>query len=111
MSHNPIQEIIDTTQGSEREGYSSGSEAEHRGNSPDAPQPSSSKRKKKKKSKIPQSVVDNVIQESKEQDGGVASESREAEAVMQALNHLKLMDSLKGKVSTTGKNTLGEHKV
>lgn len=120
MSHS-IQEIIDTTQESDREDHSSGSEAEHPGhidNSPDAPQASSSKRKKKRKSKagrildslrgneIPHSIVDQVVPA--EQGAGP-----DAEAVMQALNHLKLMDAIKGKSSITGrgKGTLGEHKV
>lgn len=125
MSHtNPVQEIINATHESDREDHSSGSEAEHPGHkdsSPEAPQASSSKRKRKKKSKATrildslhgnetlQSVVDHVVKA--EQGAGVASP--DAEAVMQALNHLKLMDALKGKTSITGrgKNTLGEHKV
>ena len=124
MSTNPMQEIIDTTQESDREGHSSVSEAEHSGHLPDAPQASSSKHKKKKKSKaarsldsvrgneIQLSLADHVVSGGQtEQGGGVVSP--DAEAVMQALNHLKLMDALKGKTSITarGKNTLGEHKV
>jgi glycylpeptide N-tetradecanoyltransferase len=122
MSH--VQEIIDTTQDSDREDHSSGSEAEHPGhidNSRDAPQASSSKRTKKKKSKagrildslrgneIPQSIVDHAVPAG--QGHGIASP--DAEAVMQALNHLKLMDAIKGKSSITGrgKNPFGEHKV
>ncbi|KAG8217840.1 N-myristoyl transferase [Butyriboletus roseoflavus] len=125
MSHtNPIQEIIDTTHESDREDHSSGSEPEHPGhkdNSLEAPQASSSKRKKKKKSRatrildslrgneISQSVVDDVV---KAVEAGSDIASPDAEAVRQALNHLKLMDALKGKTGITGrgKNTLGEHK-
>ncbi|KAH0827058.1 N-myristoyl transferase [Lanmaoa asiatica] len=118
-----MQEIIDTTHESDREDHSSGSEAEHPGhkdNAPQASQASSSKRKKKKKSKatrsvdslrgneIPGSLVDHVVKA--EQATGVASS--DVEAVRQALNHLRLMDALKGKTSITGrgKNILGEHK-
>ncbi|KAI9570484.1 N-myristoyl transferase [Boletus coccyginus] len=119
----PVQEIIDTTHESDREGHSSASEAEHTGhidNSPNAPQASSSKRKKKKKSKagrildslrgneIPHSIVEQVVAD--DQIAGVAS--ADAEAVMQALNQLKIMDAIKGKSTSTGrgKHTLGEHK-
>ncbi|KAG9318813.1 acyl-CoA N-acyltransferase [Chiua virens] len=121
-------EIIDTTQDTDHENNSSGSEAEHTGrmdNSQDAPQASSSKRKRKKKSKaakildslrgneIPQSIVDHVVSESKAAEQGSGMRLADAEAVRQALDHLKLMDAIKGKMSITGrsKNALGEHKV
>lgn len=119
----PVQEIIDTTHESDQEGHSSASEAEHPGhadNSPNAPQASSSKRKKKKSkagrildslrgNEIPHSIVEQVVAD--DQIDGVAS--ADAEAVMQALNRLKIMDAIKGKSTSTGrgKNTLGEHKV
>ena len=46
-------------------------------------------------------------------EGGSGTALTEAEAVLQALNQLKLVDALKGKSSTAGrgKQPLGEHKV
>lgn len=114
---NRTQEIIDTTHDSDHEDHSSGSEPEHQGhatNTPDAPQASSSKRKKKKSkaTKVLDSLRGNKnAPVTAEQGAGVASPS--AEAILQALNQLNLMDALKGKSSVAGrgKNAVGEHKV
>ncbi|KAG6376461.1 N-myristoyl transferase [Boletus reticuloceps] len=120
---NPIQQVIDTTHDSGREDRSSGSEPEHPthvDNSPDAPQASSSKRKKKKKSKVgraldllrgnaaPHPIVDHAVTAG--QGDGVPPPA--TEAILQALNQLRLVDALKGKSSETGraKHALGEHK-
>ncbi|KAN0076956.1 Acyl-CoA N-acyltransferase [Tylopilus felleus] len=113
---NKTQEIIDTTHDSDHEDHSSGSEPEHQGhatNTPDAPQASSSKRKKKKSkaTKVLDSLRGNKnAPVTAEQGPGVASPP--AEAILQALNQLNLMDALKGKSSVAGrgKNAVGEHK-
>lgn len=111
-------EIIDTTHDSDRDDHSSASDADQPTHTPESPQASSSKRKKKKKSKASR-IIDSLRGNEIPDDHAVTVDqsprvaSQEAEAVMQVLNQLKLMDALKGKASVTGrgKNPLGEHKV
>jgi len=95
---------------------------------PDAPednQPSTSQKKKKKKSKavkalnalrgrseIPQEVVNRVMDKVKEGHGEGTLDGNE-ENVRAALEHLKIMDVVKGKAGVGGKNKkdMGQHKV
>ncbi|PVF98877.1 N-myristoyl transferase [Serendipita vermifera] len=77
------------------------------------------KSKKKKKSKtsktaneIPQAVVDHVVSEIRQKHGPETTESIGEEQVRMALEHLKIMEVLKGKAGIGGKNRkdMGEHK-
>ncbi|KAF9535250.1 N-myristoyl transferase [Crepidotus variabilis] len=84
---------------------------------------SNKKKKKKKKSKakkifdkltgneIPQEIVDRVVEQVKK-DGTVASEDINEENVREALEHMKIMDVVKGKAGIGGFNRkdMGEHK-
>ncbi|KAH7889421.1 N-myristoyl transferase [Phlebopus sp. FC_14] len=118
-----IQEIIDTTQGSDLEDKSADSEAgDPGGNGDAAPQASSSKPKKKKTkttkalnairgNEIPKALVDRVVGEVKAEHSA-NSPAADPETVRMALEQLKIMDVLKGKagVAGRGKKSMGEHK-
>ncbi|KAH7912225.1 N-myristoyl transferase [Hygrophoropsis aurantiaca] len=126
--HSHIQEIIDTTQDSDMPDLpsvsNSSDEDQEEAAVPDVPQASSSKRKKKKKSKavralnairgkdeIPQSLVHHVMDQVKAEHGEHAPAADE-ESIRQALEHLKILDVIKGKsgVAGRGKKAMGEHK-
>jgi len=121
-----IQEIIDTTQGSEPEEQLSAPELEvDHAQDGDATQASSSKPKKKKKSKaakvlnavrgkneIPQELISHVVDRVVAEHGPNTAASNE-DNVRQALEQMKIMDVIKGKsgISGRGKKAMGEHKV
>ncbi|ESK94543.1 peptide n-myristoyl transferase [Moniliophthora roreri MCA 2997] len=118
-----IDQVIDTTQDSD--GHEDQDE-EHNEQVPStsAQSSSSSKKKKKKKSKalkvlntltgnkeIPQEVVDRVL-ETVKAEGGEGGALANEENVRQALEHMKIMDVVKGKAGIGGinKKQMGEHK-
>ncbi|EIN07254.1 N-myristoyl transferase [Punctularia strigosozonata HHB-11173 SS5] len=111
-------------EGAENE-ISSGSEAEEvHDNATNQPSTSSSSKKKKKKrskaakalqalrpgSNIPQSVVEEVLEKVRAEQGESADVNEET--VRQALDQMKIMDVLKGKAGIGGKNRkdAGDHK-
>lgn len=131
-----IEEVIETIAGDEHES-DDGSGADDHDNAIDqvgesSAGPSSStvdgkkKKKKSKKSKalkmlknlkpgeqkIPQALVDHVV-EAVRKEHGENSEAAEEENVRAALEQLKIMDVIKGKAGLAGrgKKDLGEHKV
>ncbi|KAJ3796951.1 N-myristoyl transferase [Lentinula aff. detonsa] len=125
-----IEEIIDTTQDSDAQDDSDDNGAEEhehdgtqRQQEPSSSTASTSKKKKKKRSKaakalnaltgksIPQALVDQVL-DSVKAEGGEGSEQANAENVRQALEHMKIMDVVKGKAGFGGlnKKDMGEHK-
>ncbi|KIK57706.1 hypothetical protein GYMLUDRAFT_75318 [Collybiopsis luxurians FD-317 M1] len=130
-SKSKIEEIIDTTQNSDDQYESDDNkDAEEHDDAQGHQEPSSStapssssKKKKKKKSKaakalnaltgksIPDALVEKVL-ETVQAQGGEASEQANAENVRQALEHLKIMDVVKGKAGPGGinKKDMGEHK-
>ncbi|KAG1803719.1 N-myristoyl transferase [Suillus plorans] len=121
-----IQEIIDTTQGSDPEDKCSTPEpeADHEQDGAITPQASSSKPKKKKKSKaakvlnamrgkneIPQELISHVVDRVAAEHGPNIPAANE-DNVRQALEQMKIMDVIKGKagIAGRGKKAMGEHK-
>ncbi|KAF9075181.1 N-myristoyl transferase [Rhodocollybia butyracea] len=119
-----IEEIIDTTQDSDAHDDSDVEEHDDDAQAQQEPSSStSSKKKKKKRSKaakalsaltgrsIPQALVNQVLDTVKA-EGGAGSEEANAENVRQALEHMKIMDVVKGKAGVGGinKKDMGEHK-
>ncbi|KAG1832085.1 N-myristoyl transferase [Suillus variegatus] len=121
-----IQEIIDTTQGSDPEDKCSTPEpeADHEQDGAITPQASSSKPKKKKKSKaakvlnamrgkneIPQELISHVVDRVAAEHGPNTPAANE-DNVRQALEQMKIMDVIKGKsgIAGRGKKAMGEHK-
>ncbi|KAG2078165.1 N-myristoyl transferase [Suillus decipiens] len=121
-----IQEIIDTTQGSDPEDRCSTPEPEvdHEQDDAITPQASSSKPKKKKKSKaakvlnavrgkneIPQELISHVVDRVAAEHGQNTPATNE-DNVRQALEQMKIMDVIKGKsgIAGRGKKAMGEHK-
>lgn len=121
-----IQEIIDTTQGSDPEDKCSTPEpeADHEQDGAITPQASSSKPKKKKKSKaakvlnamrgkseIPQELIGHVVDRVTAEHGPNTPAANE-DNVRQALEQMKIMDVIKGKsgIAGRGKKAMGEHK-
>ncbi|KAJ3766611.1 N-myristoyl transferase [Lentinula raphanica] len=129
-----IEEIIDTTHDSDAQDDSDDNGIDEHDHDHDDGQSrqeepsssskaSSSKKKKKKKSKaakalsaltgksIPQTLVDQVLDTVKA-EGGEGSEQANAENVRQVLEHMKIMDVVKGKAGIGGMNRkdMGEHK-
>ncbi|KAG1905880.1 N-myristoyl transferase [Suillus fuscotomentosus] len=121
-----IQEIIDTTQGSDPEDKCSTPEpeADHEQDGAITPQASSSKPKKKKKSKaakvlnamrgkseIPQELIGHVVDRVTAEHGPNTPAANEDD-VRQALEQMKIMDVIKGKsgIAGRGKKAMGEHK-
>lgn len=121
-----IQEIIDTTQGSDPEDRCSTPEPEvdHEQDDTITPQASSSKPKKKKKSKaakvlnavrgkneIPQELINHVV-DRVAAEHGQNTPATDEDNVRQALEQMKIMDVIKGKsgIAGRGKKAMGEHK-
>ncbi|KAG2111693.1 N-myristoyl transferase [Suillus discolor] len=121
-----IQEIIDTTQGSDPEDKCSTPEpeADHEQDGAITPQASSSKPKKKKKSKaakvlnamrgkneIPQELISHVVDRVAAEHGPNTPAANE-DNIRQALEQMKIMDVIKGKsgIAGRGKKAMGEHK-
>ncbi|KAL0071326.1 glycylpeptide N-tetradecanoyltransferase [Marasmius tenuissimus] len=119
-----IADVIDTTQDSDGQEESEDEQIETQDQN--APVGSSSKKKKKKKrskalkvlnsltgksDEIPQAVVDKVL-ETVKASGVEGSEQADEENVRQALEHMKIMDVVKGKAGIGGinKKQMGEHK-
>ncbi|KAF5373810.1 hypothetical protein D9758_000641 [Tetrapyrgos nigripes] len=119
-----VEDIIDTTQDSDP-----GDESDENDNQPSAEAASSStsstSKKKKKKSKalkalhaltgnsdkVPQALVERVL-ETVKSEGVEGSEQANEENVRLALEHMKIMDVVKGKAGPGGINRkdMGEHK-
>lgn len=116
------EDIIDTTQDTDD---SEESDLEPRNaTASSVGSPSTSRRKKKKskaskalsalrgKNEIPQELIDHVLDRVKAEGSAGSSEANE-ENVRLALEHLKIMDVVKGKAGLGGinKKDMGEHKV
>jgi len=127
-SSSQIQEIIDTTHGSEPDEQSLEPDINNAQDSDvasDKPQASSSKSKKKKKSKaakaldairgkneIPQELITHVVDRVVAEHGSNTAVANE-DNIRQVLEQMKIMDVIKGKsgISGRGKKAMGEHKV
>ena len=94
------------------------------GDSASTSQPSTSKGKKESKAaralnairgkkEIPQEVVERVLDKVKDEAGAAAPPDIDANNVRLALEHLKILEVLQGKVGLGGRNKkdMGEHKV
>jgi glycylpeptide N-tetradecanoyltransferase len=118
--------IEDAVQDFEDENTSGSESDTHDGVPTNQPSTSSASKKKKKKrskaakalqalkpgSKIPQALVDEVLEKVRLEQGE-AAEGVNEETVRQALDQMKIMDVLKGKAGIGGKNRkdAGDHKV
>ncbi|KAL0581560.1 glycylpeptide N-tetradecanoyltransferase [Marasmius crinis-equi] len=119
-----VGDVIDTTQDSDGHESSEGEDINEQ-EQDTAATSSSSKKKKKKRSKarkvlnsltgksdeIPEEVVEKVL-ETVKASGVEGSEQADADNVRQALEHMKIMDVVKGKAGIGGinKKQMGEHK-